>query len=323
MEIRQLEAFNAVVLSGSVTAAGRLLGRSQPVISRQVSDLEAELGFVLFERTRPSITLTEPGGQFYQDVRGILTDLHQLESRIVGMRNGQIRPLRILATTDLARSLLPAVLAMVDRFNPVFPQKLILEEAVHEVTARSILDGRADFALINLPIDTDGLQVHWCGQAPCMLAVPTSNPLSAHAVIRLDDIRHTDIITLLGRYRMRFNLVNGLLQSTDNDQRRRIEVASQRTALSLVRAGLGVALIDPFSAQGAVTEGVVLRPLATDIHYRIGVVSPSTHLLSDGALRLIRGLYSHVRSSVPLFVDTDVNGLQPQISSPAEALRRA
>ena len=107
MEIRQLEALNAIVTSGSVTAAGRMLGRSQPVVSRQISDLEAELGFMLFARTRPAITLTEQGAEFYQEVRGILADLHQLESRVQGMRSGQVRPLRILASVDLARSLLP------------------------------------------------------------------------------------------------------------------------------------------------------------------------------------------------------------------------
>jgi len=87
MEIRQLEALNAVVTSGSVTAAGRLLGRSQPVVSRQISDLEGELGFVLFERTRPTITLTESGAEFHREIRGILTDLQQLESRLPGMRS--------------------------------------------------------------------------------------------------------------------------------------------------------------------------------------------------------------------------------------------
>src|SRR5690606_36997393 len=71
MEIRQLEALNAIVTSGSVTAAGRMLGRSQPVVSRRISDLEAELGFLLFARTRPAITLTEEGAEFHQEVRGI------------------------------------------------------------------------------------------------------------------------------------------------------------------------------------------------------------------------------------------------------------
>ncbi|MFT0533694.1 LysR family transcriptional regulator [Castellaniella hirudinis] len=323
MEIRQLEALNAVVTSGSVTAAGRLLGRSQPVVSRQVSDLEAELGFVLFERTRPTITLTEAGVQFYQDVRSILADLHQLQSHVMGMRSGEIRPLRILATSDLAQGLLPVALALVDRFNAVFPQKLILEESVYEVTARGILERRADFALINLPIDIEGLQVHWCGQAPCQLALPAAHPLAGQPIIHLEDIHNTDVITLLGRYRMRFHLINSLVQLTSRDKRRHIEVSSQQTALSMVRAGLGVALIDPFTVPSFAAGDIVVRPIATDIPYRIGVVSPVGHLLTEGASRLIRGLYTHVRSTVPQYLDTDVNGLQAQTVVPQANLKHA
>lgn len=312
MEIRQLEALNAVVSSGSVTAAGRVLGRSQPVVSRQIGDLEGELGFVLFERTRPIITLTESGAEFYREVRGILADLQQLEARVLGMRNGQVRPLRILATSDLARGLLPDALARIDRFNPVFRQTLILEEAVHEVTPQEILEGRADFALINLPIDTAGLQVHWCGQAPCLLALPAGHALAAQDVVRLDDIRDTDVITLLSRYRMRYHLTTSLVQATAGGKRRHIEVGSQQTALAMVRAGMGVGLIDPFSTQGGILGGVVARPVLSDIHYRIGVVSQLAHDLPEGAQRLIRGLHSHVRTVVPQFVDTDPNGLRYQ-----------
>jgi DNA-binding transcriptional LysR family regulator len=323
MEIRQLEALNAVVVSGSVTAAGRQLGRSQPVVSRQISDLEGELGFVLFERTRPTITLTESGAEFYREVRGILADLQQLEARVLGMRSGQVRPLRILATSDLARGLLPDALARIDRFNAVFGGNLVVEEAVHEVSAQEILDGRSDFALINLPIDTDGLRVHWCGQAPCLLAMPVGHILASQEAVRLDDIRNTDVITLLSRYRMRYHLTNSLVQATAGDQRRHIEVGSQQTALAMVRAGLGVGLMDPFSAQGSSLDGVVVRPVLSDVHYRIGVVSPLTHDLPEGAQRLIRGLHSHVLKVVPQFVETDPNGLPHATPALAEALHMA
>ncbi len=323
MEIRQLEALSAVVTSGSVTAAGRLLGRSQPVVSRQISDLEDELGFVLFERTRPTITLTESGAEFYLEVRGILADLQQLESRVLGMRSGQIRPLRILATVDLARGLLPEALAATDRFSPAFRQKFILEEVVHEVTPRKILEGRADFALINLPIDTEGLRVHWCGQAPCLLAVPAAHVLAARDPIPLEEIQDTDVITLLSRYRMRYHLVNGLVQATMGGMRRHIEVGSQQTALSMVRAGLGVALIDPFSIQGVLLDGVAIRPILSDIQYRIGAVSQKTHELPEEAERLVQGLHRYVRTTFPQFVDTDVNGLQLQPRAADSALSTA
>ncbi|GAA0232496.1 LysR family transcriptional regulator [Castellaniella daejeonensis] len=323
MEIRQLEALNAIVTSGSVTAAGRMLGRSQPVVSRQISDLEAELGFLLFTRTRPTITLTEQGAEFYQEVRGILAELHQLESRVQGMRNGQVRPLRVLAAVDLARGLLPEALARMDRFSPVFREKLIIEEVVHEVPASALAEGRADFALINLPIDAGALRVHWCGQAPCLLAMPAAHPLAARETVRLEDVRNTDVITLLNRYRMRYHLTSSLVQATAGGARRHIEVGSQQTALSLVRLGLGVALIDPFSIRGVHLDGIVLRPIQTDIAYMIGAVSQATHELSEGAQRLVQGLHLHVQSCIPHYVDTDPSGLRPRASRKAEVLRSA
>ncbi len=323
MEIRQLEALNAIVTSGSVTAAGRVLGRLQPVVSRQISDLESELGYMLFARTRPAITLTEQGAEFYQEVRGILADLHQLESRVQGMRSGQVRPLRILASVDLARSLLPEALARMDRFSPLFRQKLIIEEVVHELPANVLAEGRADFALVNLPIDTEAVRVHWCGQAPCLLALPAAHPLASRDAVQLEDIRNTDVITLLSRYRMRYHLTSSLAQATAGEARRHIEVGSQQTALSLVRLGLGVALIDPFSIRGAQLDGVVLRPIKTDIAYMIGAVSQVTHELPEGALRLIQGLHLHVQNCIPHYVDTDPSGLRPGTSGKAETLRLA
>ena len=323
MEIRQLEALNAVVHSGSVTAAGRMLGRSQPVVSRQISDLEAELGFTLFARTRPAITLTEQGVEFYQEVRGILSDLQQLETRVQGMRSGRIRPLRILASVDLARGLLPEALVRMDRFNPVFREKFVIEEIVHEMPPGALAEGRADFALVNLPVEDDGLRVHWCGQAPCLLALPAAHPLAARDEIRLEDIRNTDVITLLSRYRMRYHLTSSLVQATAAEARRHIEVGSQQTALSLVRQGLGVALIDPFSIRGAQLDGIVLRPLQTDIAYMIGAVSQASHELPEGAQRLIQGLHLHVQGSIPHYIDTDHSGLRPGVSRKSEILRSA
>lgn len=309
MEIRQLEAFNAVVTSGNVTAAGRMLGRSQPVVSRQISDLEAELGFVLFERTRPTITLTAHGAEFYQEARSVLVDLQQLEVRARDMRSGHVRPLQILASTDLARGLLPEALARMNRFGPVFRQRLIVDEVVHETTAAEVLESRADFAFVSLPIAGDALHVHWCGQAPCQLALPNFHPLAAQEVIKLDDVRDTDVITLLGRYRMRYHLTHSLARATAGQTRRHIEVGSQRSAFAMVRAGLGVALMDPFSMRGVPLDGVVLRPVVANIPYRIGVVSQTSRELTEDAHRLILGVHRHVLDTIPGYVDTDFNGL--------------
>jgi DNA-binding transcriptional LysR family regulator len=56
MDLRQLEAFAVVMSAGSVTAAGKMLGRAQPSVTRAIQELEQELGFSLFERSGPKVT---------------------------------------------------------------------------------------------------------------------------------------------------------------------------------------------------------------------------------------------------------------------------
>lgn len=309
MEIRQLEALMAVVTSGSVTAAGRLLGRSQPVISRQVSDLEQELGFILFTRTRPTITLTSQGEDFYQEVRSVLADLQQLEARAQKIAAGQTQPLRVLVTSELAHGVLPDILAQIDSLSPVFQQTLVIEEVVHESVGSALIEGRADLGLINLPIDDEQCRIHWCGQAPCLLALPADHPLAEQDMIRLESLGNTDVITLLGRYRMRYHLTNALLRITEGYPRRHIEVSSQLIALSMVRAGLGVALIDPFTAMGARLDRVVLRSIDVQIPYIVGAVSHQNRRLPDEASRLINGVRAFLRQRIPTFLETSTDGL--------------
>ena len=81
MELRQLEAFAAVMSTGSVTAAGRLLGRSQPAISRLLQELEAEIGYALFSRSGPRVTPTEQGFLLYEDVERALAGMRQIRER--------------------------------------------------------------------------------------------------------------------------------------------------------------------------------------------------------------------------------------------------
>lgn len=309
MEIRQLEALTAVVASGSVTAAGRLLDRSQPVVSRQISDLEQELGFVLFTRTRPTITLTAQGVEFYQEVRGVLADLQQLEARAQDIASGAAHPLRILATSDLVHSVLPYALAGIDCISPVFQQRLVIEEVNHDAVASALIEGRADVCLINLPIDYEQCRIHWCGQAPCLLALPESHPLVDRDVVSLEELGNSAIITLLGRYRLRYHLATTLVKTTSMHLRRHIEVSSHQAALSLVRAGMGVALTDPFTIQGASLDKIAIRPINVDIPYMIGVISHRNRMLPEDSMRLIQGLFNYVVEHIPHFVETNASGL--------------
>ena len=74
-DIRQLEAFAAVMSAGSVTGAARLLGRSQPAVTRLIQDLEADIGYALLHRSGPRISPTARGLLFHAEVERHLASL--------------------------------------------------------------------------------------------------------------------------------------------------------------------------------------------------------------------------------------------------------
>ena len=136
MELRQLEAFAATMSSGSVSGAARLLGRSQPAVSRLIQELETEIGYALFVRSGPRVSPTEQGFLLFEDVSRALSSLRQIRERAEDIARGRSRPLRLVATSALAVGLLPAALARIQTTLDATPLEIrsaAPEEVVHAV----------------------------------------------------------------------------------------------------------------------------------------------------------------------------------------------
>ena len=321
MEIRQLEAFAAVMSAGSVTAAGRLLDRSQPVVSRQVQELEQELGFRLFTRTRPQVTLTEQGREFYLEARPVLMNLEVLQSRALEIARGGLRPLRIVATRALAIGLLPQVLGLMEQHDPAFKQKLIIDTVNAEEVVQAIDEGRADLGVTSLPLDIDSCTLHWSGQSPCLLGIPAAHALAQQDTVRLCDISGIPLIAVQNRHRLRHTLATALLRASPDapEDIRHIEVTSSLEGLALVSQGVGVALIDPFTAHSLPMANVALRPIDIHVPYMMGVVSLKSRELRPDAERLVEALRQYVLQCIPRFVMGDATGL-PSTHDPFDSL---
>ena len=316
MEIRQLEAFAAVLTAGSVTAAGRLLERSQPVVSRQIQDLEQRLGFTLFHRTRPHVKLTEKGREFYEEVRPILAGLEVLDARARDIAQGLSRPLRVAATPSLCMSILPQVIALLEQQQPFFQQKLFIDSLLPDEVIKQVSEGKVDVGLTSLPVDLGSNRLHWSGQAPYMLALPEGHVLADHEVIDLASVQDQMVVSVFHRYRMRYRQATALMRAhTEPDSLRRIETASSVNVLSMVRVGLGVGILDPYLAACYPLDGVVVREIQSYIPAMIGVVSHVDRPLHAEAPVLIEALRQFVVESIPRFSIGDDSGL-PQEHDP-------
>lgn len=317
MEIRQFEAFAAVHATGSVTAAARVLDRSQPVVSRQLQDLEQELGFTLFTRTRPQVTLTDQGRQFLEEVRNVLAGLQQLETRSREIAEGRLRPVRIAASMSLGSSLLPAVLADMDAHTPAFEHKLYLDVMSSGGIVEALLDGDVDVAFTSLPLELGRCRLHWCAQAGCHVALPESHPLAAQDVVSALQLRNDTVITPSNASRMRHRLSTALLHPSRPRTQRQIVTTSTMSAIMLVRAGMGVALVDPCLPLHIRPAGVVYRSLDAYVPYMFGAVTHGDRPPSEEVQRVIDAVRDYAFRHVPQLVQGDLTGV-PVLGEPHE-----
>lgn len=295
MELRQLEAFAAVMSTGSVTAAGRLLGRSQPAISRLLQELEAEIGYALFARSGPRVTPTEQGFLLYDDVERALSSLRQIRDRAEEIARGQAQPLLLAATSALAAGLVPDALKRIEA--QAGNTRVQLRSASPERVVHAVLSGAAQLGATSLPLEHRGLTVHWIGQAPCVVALPENDPAARHDVVPVAELAGRRVITMANPYRLRRRLDAALGHAAGA-----IETNSSVNALAAVRAGLGVSVLEPITAYGAPMAGVAIRSIDLDIPFFFGVITSQSQPLTPACQAMADALAQAAAQLLPGFV---------------------
>lgn len=284
IDIRQLEAFAAVMSAGSVTGAARLLGRSQPAVSRLIQDLEADIGYSLLHRSGPRITPTSRGVLFHAEVERHLAGLAHIRERATAIGLGEPPTLTIAATPSLAAGILPQAIAAIATI--LIPRHLHVQALAAENVVQAVLARSADFGIASLPLEHPGLDVHWVADAPCVVALGASDPLAAQDVVRLADLAERRIITLANPYRLRHR-VDEALERAGVTPQRIIDVNASMTALAMARAGLGAAIVEPATVCGIPLEGIVMRVLDHTIPFLFGAISSAARPLTPTVAAVI------------------------------------
>ncbi len=297
LDIRQLEAFAAVMSAGSITGAARLTGRSQPAVTRLVQELEAELGYKLLERSGPRISPTPKGVRFHQEAERVLVSLQQLQARASAIGRDAPGPIEIAAISALAAGLVPAALA---HLPAALPAEMHLHSLSAEQVVQAVLSRRAELGLTSLPVDHPGLETHWVGEAPCVAVLPEGDALAEAPSVSLAALAGRRLLTVANPFRLRRRVEQALAHAGVQPSGIMAMNASL-TALLAVRAGLGLAVIEPVTAYGVPVQGVVVRPLDVAIPFLWGVVTPLGQPLAPLVASLIGALRNAAAMLLPGF----------------------
>lgn len=196
MNFQQLRSIREAARRGyNLTEVANVLFTSQPGVSRQIRELEEELGVDIFERNGKRLTgLTDPGKGILQIIDRLLLEaenLQQASREYAGQKSGT---LTVATTHTQARYVLPKV---VQAFRQSFPEvRIALQQSSPEHIAEWVISGKADIG-----IATEGLsQFDDLISFPCyrwnhMIVVPEGHPLLSHAVVSLQDLAAYPLIT--------------------------------------------------------------------------------------------------------------------------------
>ncbi|MET3526092.1 LysR family transcriptional regulator [Phenylobacterium koreense] len=262
MDTRQLRHFQAVADTLHFGRAAQQLGMTQPPLSQSIMALERELGAPLFVRTRRSVALTPFGAQWLVHVRAALDGLGRLPEIARQLRDGEAGALELSFVSTADYSILPT---LVRRYSALYPEvEIALTEATSDVQIATLLDGRGHAGIVIPPADAalpQELAYRRLLVEPLIAAVPESwieEGRLAHSGDRLapEALDGAPVIIFPRRSAPAFyDLVVSTLTAISGGARIVQEAIQMQTIISLVSAGLGVALV-PASLRNLARTGV-------------------------------------------------------------------
>jgi DNA-binding transcriptional LysR family regulator len=284
MNLIHFSAFRAVMLTGTVSGAAELIGRSQPAVSRLLDKLELELGVTLFERRKGLITPTSTAHLLLDEIDRAYSSLESLHGFAATVAEGETSRVTAAVMPALGITFVPRALKV---FREDWPQTRVhlhirLSAKIEEWAASR----QVDFGLAETPFRRSGFQVEVFSDAPYIAAVPAAHPLAAKDRIEPRDLRGVPYVSWAS-----FTSAGQLIAQAFRSAGEKLDPAYETTvsaaAYEFARLGTSIALIDPYTAISQQDETVRLVPFFPKIPFNVALLRPESRRQSRAVDALI------------------------------------
>jgi DNA-binding transcriptional LysR family regulator len=269
MNIRQLEAFRAVMATGSATSAAQRLNLTQPAVSRLLAQFEEDMGVELFIREKGRLTPTPEAEALFEEVDEAFDSIQRIARLAGDLRAANSGVLRIIVPHSLAERVLPGLLKDFLRAHPGIRASIAM--GTYEGIERAIAGRQADLGFAKLPVTHPGVDVIKLPPTESVCVLPPGHRLSNYSKLGPQDLKDEPLI-MIGRHRpFRFEIEQAF-------KKRRIvlqaliETHTVETACALVAAGLGITIVNRLMAAQHLEEGVTLVPFSPSVKHEFGLI---------------------------------------------------
>ena len=288
---RQIEAFRAVVLTGSVSAAASLISVTQPAVSRMIRDLQHQLGLVLFERRGTGLVPTSEALSLYAEVERAFVGLERIAQMATELRTRRAGFLRIAAMPALANGFLPRFLGQFLEDHPKLD--IVLTGLVSHAILASVAQGQCDLGFAEASMEHAAVERDVMPAAPLLAVLPERHRLARRKRLRPADFEGENFISLGPSALSRFS-VDRVFAEHGIHRVLRIETPLSEIACALAGSGAGVTLCEPFTATEYATRDIVVRPFEPRIDFEFAVLYAAHRSLPPVAREFVDGFRAHV-----------------------------
>ncbi len=295
MRLRHIEVFHAVMQAGTISGAALLLHISQPAVTKVLQHCELQLGMPLFDRVRGKLYATPEAHRLFVEIDKLNRDLVSIRRLAANLRSGESEQVRLVATPTLGAAVIPAGMTLWCRAFPTSHCSLATHHTREIVSA--LLLGEADLALSLQDPRHPGIKAEVLASGMMMALCPIGSPEAATTgPLSIADIT-TDLVGLAGDDPLA-NLVQNASEAQGSPLTSRITVQTYQLARALAEAGVGMTVVDPFTAASADRSRVTLRQFLPAVPVQLYLLTAANAPLAQSARRLVKYLGEAARTNL-------------------------
>ncbi len=291
MNIRQLEVFRAVVVTGGVAHAAEYLNISQPAVSRMIKNAGADLGIQLFQRLGGRLHLTDDGQRLFEEIDLLFDSIDALQKRIHDIRDAKAGSLHIVATPGLAHSVVPQALEHLMRNRPDVQVSLDIRRWANVV--QHVQGSIANVGLALTRTDKPDLALIPIHMGKLVCVIPKEHPFEELELVTPAALSGFPLI-MMTRGSPLGKLIANAFDEAGVGLDWRIETTYSAAAITLVRKGFGVALVDEYATLQDNIRGLSVKRFEPDtqipaylMYAQYKPLSKLTKLFIDAVLETI------------------------------------
>lgn len=288
LDIRQLRAFVTVAECGSFTRAAASLHLSQPALTVQIRKLEDALGLRLFDRNTRMVALTRNGaellpglGRILRELDGVLAETRQLSTVERGL-------VRLALLPSFASGVLPEVIADFRARHPGIG--FVIRDVIASAVAELVVSGEADLGLTGGAVSHADLEILLSGSDRMHAVYPEEHPLAGFATVGIADLAKYPLVLMDAATSVR-QVVDRAFSEAGIAPRVGAEVTYMASAVGMVRAGLGVAILPGSAMEVRAERSLRSQPIEGEGFVRpIAVVKRRRRALPPASERFLAEL---------------------------------